>query len=110
MAVAFKVNAGGRTGDCKVTCLNTTGVPILLSVQGWSKLVTIIDFSSGAAFFRNLRDQSFVQLERETHGFMCHWWKICQQQGSKQRHTLWKISTNRDSTLRRHCRPEGPMN
>ena len=23
--VAFKVNAGGRTGNCKINCLNTTG-------------------------------------------------------------------------------------
>ena len=30
----------------------------------------IIDFSTGAAFFRNLTDQYFVQLERETQGHL----------------------------------------
>ena len=59
--VAFQVDAGGRMGDCKIACLNTTGVPISLSL---SKMGTIIDFSTGAAFFWNLTDQVFVQLER----------------------------------------------
>ena len=31
--VDFKVNAAGRTVNCKINCLSTTGVPILLSVQ-----------------------------------------------------------------------------
>ena len=62
--VAFQVDAGGRMGDCKIACLNTTGVPILLSVQSLSKMVTIIDFSTAAAFFWNLTYQVFVQLER----------------------------------------------
>ena len=30
----------------------------------------IIDFSTGAAFFRHLTDQSFVQLERESNGHL----------------------------------------
>ena len=68
--VAFKVNAGGRTGDCKINCLNTTGVPILLSVQSLSQMGAIIDFSTGAAFFRHLTDQSCVQLERESNGHL----------------------------------------
>ena len=68
--VAFKVNAGGRTGDCKINCLNTTGVPILLSVQSLSQMGAIIDFSTGAAFFRHLTDQSFVQLERASNGHL----------------------------------------
>ena len=29
--VAFKANASGQTGDSKISCLNTSGVPILLS-------------------------------------------------------------------------------
>ena len=67
---ALKVNAGGRTGNCKINCLNTTGVPILLSVQSLSQMGTIIDFSTSVAFFRHLTDQSFVQLERETNGHL----------------------------------------
>ena len=54
--VAFKVNAGGRTGDCKINCLNTTGVPILLSVQSLSQMRANIDFSTGGAFFSHLTD------------------------------------------------------
>ena len=68
--VAFKVNAGDRTGDWKITCFNTTGVPVLLSVQCLSQMGAIIDFSTGAAFFRHLTDQSFVQLERESNGHL----------------------------------------
>ena len=68
--VAFKVNARGRTGYCKINCLNTTGVPILLSVQSLSQMGAIIDFSAGAAFFRHLTDQSFVQLERDSNGHL----------------------------------------
>ena len=30
----------------------------------------IIDFSTGAAFFRHLADQAFVQLERESNGHL----------------------------------------
>ena len=30
----------------------------------------IIDFNTGAAFFRHLTDLSLVQLERETHGHL----------------------------------------
>ena len=66
--VAFNVNAGGRTGECKINCLNTTGVPILLSVHSLSQMGAIIDFSTGAAFFRHLADQAFVQQERESNG------------------------------------------
>ena len=68
--VAFKVNAGGQTGDCKINCLNTTGVPILLSLQSLSQMGAIIDYCTGAAFFRHLTDQSFVQLERESNGHL----------------------------------------
>ena len=67
---AFKVNAGGRTRECKINCLNTTGVPILLSVHSLSQMGAIIDFSTGAAFFRHLADQPFVQLERESNGHL----------------------------------------
>ena len=64
------MNAGGRTGDCKINCLNTTGVPILLSVQSLSQIGAIIDLSTGAAFFRHLTDESVVQLERESNGHL----------------------------------------
>ena len=57
-------------GDCKINCLNTTGVPILLSVQSLAQMGAIIDFSTGAPFFRHLTDQSFVQLERESNGHL----------------------------------------
>ena len=63
--VAFKVNAGGRTSECKINCFNTSGVSILLSVH--CQMGASIDFSTGAAFFRHLADQPFVQLEREPH-------------------------------------------
>ena len=62
--VAFKVNDGGRTGECKINCLNTAGVAILLSVHSLSQMGAIIDFSTGAAFFRNLADQAFVTCGR----------------------------------------------
>ena len=64
------MNAGGRTGDCKINCLNTTGVPFLLSVQSLSQVGAIIDLSTCAAFFRHLTEQSFVQLERESNGHL----------------------------------------
>ena len=62
------MNVGGRTGECKINCLNTTGVPILLSVHSLSQMGAIIDFSKGAAFFGHLSDQDFVPLERESYG------------------------------------------
>ena len=68
--VAFKVNAGGRTGRCKINCFNTSGVLILLFVHGLSQMGASIDFSTGAAFFRHLADQAFVQLEREPNGHL----------------------------------------
>ena len=68
--VASKVNAGGRRENCKMNCVNTTGVPIQLSVQSLSQMGAIIDLSTGVAFFRRLRDQHFVQLERETNGHL----------------------------------------
>ena len=62
----------GRVGDCKIACLNATGVPILLSVQSRSRMGAFIDFSTGAAFFRNLTDPVFVQLDGErTMGIIC---------------------------------------
>ena len=65
--VAFKVNAGDRTENCKIFCLNTTGVPICLFVQSLSQMGATIDFGTGVAFFRHLTDQSFVQLEGEAN-------------------------------------------
>ena len=62
-----KVNARGRTVDCKVNCWNTTSVPNLLSVQSLSQMGAVIDKSTCAAIFKILTDQSFVQLERETN-------------------------------------------
>ena len=38
--VPFKVDAGGRTGECKINCLNTTGGLILLSVHSLSQVGT----------------------------------------------------------------------
>ena len=67
---AFKVNAGGRTDDCKTNCLKTAGVPNLLSLQSLSRMGAVVELSTGAAFFRKLTGQSFVQLERETHGHL----------------------------------------
>ena len=64
------MNAGCRTGECKISCLNTTGVPILLSVYSLSQMGAIIDLSTGAAFFRHLADQAFVQLKRESNGHL----------------------------------------
>ena len=76
----------------------------LLSVQSLSQMGAIIDFSTGVASFRHLRDQSFVQLERETHRHLCLslledilsqtiWTKInCR--GSRQLRRFWEISTN----------------
>ena len=68
--VAFKVNAGGRTSECKINCFNTSGVLILLFVHRLSRMGAIIDFRTGAAFFRHLADQAFVQLEREPNGHL----------------------------------------
>ena len=68
--VTFKVNAGGRTGDCKINCLNTTGVPIPLSVHSLSQMGATFDCCTRAAFFGNLTDQSFVQLQRKTSGHL----------------------------------------
>ena len=61
--VAFKVDAGGRTGEGKINCLYN-----VLSVHSLSQMGAISDFSTGAAFFRHLADQAFVQLERESYG------------------------------------------
>ena len=36
--VAFKVNAGGRTSECKINCFNTPGVLILLFVYSLSQM------------------------------------------------------------------------
>ena len=69
--VVFKVNAGGRTVNCKINCLNATGVPILLSVQSLSQMGTIIDLSTGVAFFRHFTDKSFVQLDRDERSNPC---------------------------------------
>ena len=66
--VAVKVVV--ERGNCKINCLNTTGVPVLLFVQSQSQMGAIIDFSAGVAFFRHLTAQSFVQLERETKGHL----------------------------------------
>ena len=65
--VAFQVDVGGKMGACKIAYLNATGVPILLSVQSISKKGAVVDFSTGARFFRNLTDQVFVQLEQEAN-------------------------------------------
>ena len=65
-----EVNGGGRTGKCKINCLNTTRVPILLSVRSLSQMGAIIDFSTGAAFFRHLADQAFVHPERASNGHL----------------------------------------
>ena len=54
-------------GDCKIAYLNATGVPVLLSVQSSSKMEAIMDFSTGATFFRNLTDTVFVLLEQEAN-------------------------------------------
>ena len=66
--VAFKVNAGGLASDCKINCLNTTRVPILLSVQRLSQRGAIFDFSTATAVFRNLIHQFGVQMEKGTDG------------------------------------------
>ena len=42
----------------------------ILLVQSLSQVGVVVDFGTGAAFFRNLTDQSFVQLERETNGHL----------------------------------------
>ena len=57
-------------GDCKISYLNATGVPILMSVQSISKMGAIKGFSTGATFFRNLTDQVFAQLEQEADGHL----------------------------------------
>ena len=56
--VAFKVNAGGRAGACKINCLNTTGMSILVSVQCLAQMGAIIDYSTDA----------HVQLAKEADG------------------------------------------
>ena len=69
---AFEVDAGGRAGACRIKCLNTTGgVPILVSVQSLAQMGAIMEFSTGAAFFRHLADQSFVQLENDADVHLC---------------------------------------
>ena len=68
--VAFQENVGGKMSDWKIACLNATGVPILLTVQSLSKMGAIIDFSTGASFFRNLTDTVFAQLEQEANGHL----------------------------------------
>ena len=59
--IAFKVNAGGRTGDCKINCLNATGVPNLLSV-----LVANVSCSCA----NNLRCDSMTVCSR----ILRHWY------------------------------------
>ena len=118
--VAFKVNVGGRTGDCKINCLNTTGVPILLSVQSLSQMGAIIDFSTGAAFFRHLTDQSCVQLERASNGHLAFTTNFGQRTvarisssgtGSEKSRSvrsgkrLSLYHTIHDSDIRQHTRP-----
>ena len=61
--VAFQVDDGGQMGDCKIACLNTTGVPTLLSVQSFSKMVTIIDFSTRSFLLESDRNSFRIALE-----------------------------------------------
>ena len=42
----------------------------MLCAQNLSQMGAIIDFTTGAAFFRNITEQSFVHLERETNGHL----------------------------------------
>ena len=110
----FKVHAAGRSGDIKIKCLNTTGVPALLLVQSLSQRRAIIDFSVHATFDRNLRDQShlfwtsvFVTGGRSTLPTNLGPWPA----GGLLRSAtgFWKVSTNGDSTLRHPRRAEGPV-
>ena len=60
-------------GDWKIAYLIATGEPILLSVHSSSKMEAIMDFSTGATFFRNLTDTVFVQLQQEANGHLYLW-------------------------------------
>ena len=118
--VAFKVDAGGRASDCKINCLKTARVPILLSVDGVSQMGAIVDFSTGAAFFRHLTDQSFVQLEKETSGHL--YLSLVedllsrpildkgQLEGFPAAAEVLERLNNRDSTLRQPRLAHGPVN
>ena len=118
--VAFKVNAGGRTGDCKINCLNTRGVLILLSVPSFSQMgATLASALAQLSSEIGQTNPFFNWKGRHMDICICHWWKICFHnqfrtkascRGSKQWHRFWKVSTSRDGTLRHPWQTEGPVN
>ena len=77
---------------------------------------TISDFSTGAAFFRNLTDRVFVQLKRGQRASLPvigerrnQFVRVTSCFDSEQRQKFWQILTNRDCTFRLRSRTEGPV-
>ena len=119
--VAFQVNVGGKMGDWKIAYLIATGAPILLSVQSSSKMEAMMDFSTGATFFRNLTDTVFVQLQQEANGTsLCvtgegyalsiNLWRGSVAWNPSSCKSFGNSSQERDRTLRLHTQTEGQVN
>ena len=74
--VTFRVNAGDQTSNCKITCLKTSRVSILLSVQSLSQMGAVIDFSTGTAFSKMPQSNGLCNWkEKHMYMFICSWWE-----------------------------------